>query len=86
MGKFKFELEFMIMDPGYTKENLDKIKENLQLLKINAHIFETPVFKIASTSASPCYLCAKMRRGYLYDYAKKLGCKKNSIKVIIWTM
>ena len=75
-GKFKYELEFIVMDPGYNKENMDKIKENLSLLNIQAHIFETPVFKVANTSSSPCYLCAKMRRGYLYDYAKKLGCNK----------
>jgi len=75
-GIYKFELEFIIMNPGYTEETLNKIKENLNLLKIEAHIFETPVFKIADNADSPCYLCAKMRRGYLYDYASKLGCNK----------
>ena len=75
-GMFKFELEFIVMDPGYNKENLIKIKENLKLLNIEAHIFETPIFKVADTSESPCYLCARMRRGYLYDYALKLGCNK----------
>lgn len=75
-GIFKFDLEFIIMNPGYNEENINKIKENLELLNINAHIFETPIFKVADTSSSPCYLCAKMRRGYLYDYAKKLGCNK----------
>lgn len=75
-GIFKFDLEFIIMNPGYNDEVLSKIKENLKLLNIKAHIFETPVFKISETSDNPCYLCAKMRRGYLYDYAKKLGCNK----------
>lgn len=75
-GKYKYTLEFIIMNPGYNEENLKKIKENLNLLNINAHIFETPIFKVADKTTSPCYLCARMRRGYLYDYAKKLGCNK----------
>lgn len=75
-GKFKYELEFIVMNPGYNQKNIDKIKENLEILNIKAHIFETPIFKVISNSESPCYLCAKMRRGYLYDYAKKLGCNK----------
>lgn len=75
-GKFKFNLEFIIMNPGYSEENIKKIKENLDKLKIDAHIFETPIFKISSKSNDACYLCAKMRRGYLYDYANKLGCNK----------
>lgn len=75
-GMFKFELEYIIMDPGYTQEVLKKIKTNLNILNLNAHIFKTPIFKIADTKESPCYTCAKMRRGYLYDYAQKLGCNK----------
>lgn len=75
-GKFHYELEFIVMNPGYNEENLKLIKENLKLLNIDAHIFETPIFKVADGAESPCYLCAKMRRGYLYDYAKKLGCNK----------
>ena len=77
-GVFKFELIFMIMDPGYNKENLNKIKENLQLLNIKAHIFKTDIFEISSKldNENPCYMCAKMRRGYLYSEAKKLGCNK----------
>lgn len=76
-GKFHYDLEFIIMDPGYQKENLEKIKENLEKMNIKAHIFETPVFSVANTSKeSPCYLCARMRRGYLYSYAKSLGCNK----------
>ncbi len=75
-GVIKFSLEFIVMNPGYQEENLTRIKENLKLLNINAHIFDTPIFKVADSSESPCYLCAKMRRGYLYDYAQKLGCNK----------
>ena len=77
-GVFKFELIFMVMDPGYNKENLNKIKENLQLLNIKAHIFKTDIFEISSKldNENPCYMCAKMRRGYLYSEAKKLGCNK----------
>ena len=75
-GKIKFDLEYVIMNPGYTDEILNKIKDNLKILNINAHIFESPIFKIISKEKNPCYLCAKMRRGYLYNYAKELGCNK----------
>ena len=75
-GKIKFDLEYIIMNPGYTDEVLEKIKNNLELLHIKAHIFESQIFKIVSKEKNPCYLCAKMRRGYLYNYAKKLGCNK----------
>ena len=77
-GNVKFELEYIVMDPGYTKEILDKIKENLKILNIDAHIFRTEIFKIAdiSKAKSPCFLCARMRRGYLYNFAKNLGCNK----------
>ncbi|MDD2435263.1 MAG: ATP-binding protein [Bacilli bacterium] len=75
-GKFHYELEYIVMNPGYEDENLKQIKENLDLLKIKAHIFETPIFGVVGESENACYRCAKMRRGYLYDYAKKLGCNK----------
>ena len=75
-GKFHFDLEFIVMNPGYTDENLNKIKENLHHLNIEAHIFDTPIFSIADTTDNPCYMCAKMRRGYLYNYASQLGCNK----------
>lgn len=75
-GKFHFDLEFIVMNPGYTDENLKKIKENLKHLNISAHIFDTPIFSVADTTDNPCYMCAKMRRGYLYNYASKLGCNK----------
>ena len=75
-GQLNFDLEFIVMNPGYTKENIKKIKNNLKLLNIKAHIFDTKIFNIADQFDSPCYFCAKMRRGNLYDYAKKLGCNK----------
>ena len=77
-GNVKFELEYIVMDPGYTKEVLAKIKENLRILSIDAHIFRTEIFKIAdiSKAKSSCFLCARMRRGYLYNFAKNLGCNK----------
>ena len=76
-GKIHFDLEFIVMNPGYDQKNIGKIKENLNKLNINAHIFETPIFDVANNSKeSPCYLCARMRRGYLYSYASELGCNK----------
>lgn len=72
-----FELEFIVMNPGYNKKNLDKIKENLSILNIDAKIFETDIFEVASIQTkSPCYLCAKMRRGALYNFAQGLNCNK----------
>ena len=75
-GKFNFELKFIVMDPGYNDENILKIKENLKILNIEAEIFTTPIFDIADKTDNPCYMCAKMRRGYLYNYAKSIGCNK----------
>ena len=75
-GKIKFELEYIIMNPGYTDEVMDKITKNLTILNIKAHMFDSPIFNVVSEEKNPCYLCAKMRRGYLYSYAKKLGCNK----------
>ena len=72
-----FEIEFLVMDPGYNAENLEKIKKNAEILEIPIHIFNTDIFEIAdNVSQSPCYLCARMRRGYLYSEAQKLGCNK----------
>ena len=76
-GHTPFSLEFIVMNPGYNKENYDKICENAKILDIPVHFFETPIFDIVdSVSDSPCYLCARMRRGYLYSKAKELGCNK----------
>ena len=72
-----FDVEFLVMNPGYNELNLQIIKNNLQTLQIPARIVETDIFDIAnSTSESPCYLCGRMRRGALYRIAKSLGCNK----------
>ncbi len=76
-GKYPFELEFIVMDPGYKEENRTLIKKNAELLEIPIHIFETDIFDIVhEIKDSPCYLCARMRRGNLYAFAKSLGCNK----------
>lgn len=75
-GKINFELKFIVMNPGYEQKNLEQIKENLSKLNIEAHIFDTPIFEIADKTDNPCYLCAKMRRGYLYNFAKSINCNK----------
>lgn len=76
--KISFDLKFIIMDPGYTLETLEKINENLNILEIDAYIFKTDIFKVADNLdvKSPCYMCARMRRGNLYAKAKELGCNK----------
>lgn len=74
---FPFELEFLAMDPGYHWENRRKLEDNAALLQIPIHIFETRIFNIvAKIEKSPCYLCARMRRGYLYAKAQEMGCNK----------
>lgn len=77
-GRINFELEFIVMNPGYNKENLDLIKKNLKLLNIPAQIFDSNIFDVVNDygGASPCYLCARMRRGALYNKARELGCNK----------
>lgn len=75
--KVPFELLFLVMDPGYNEMNRQKIEDNAQLLHIPITIFETNIFSVANQSEhSPCYLCARMRRGYLYRKAQNLGCNK----------
>ncbi len=72
-----FELVFLVMDPGYNEENRKKIMDNAELLHIPTTVFESRIFDIAnSVDKSPCYLCARMRRGHLYAKAKELGCNK----------
>ena len=72
-----FELVYLVMDPGYNAVNRQKIESNAALLHIPITIFETNIFDVANnTDKSPCYLCAKMRRGHLYSKAKSLGCNK----------
>lgn len=77
-GETEFDLRFIVMDPGYNKESRKKIEENAKLLGIPIEIFETDVFasSLAAAGDAPCYLCARMRRGYLYAKAKELGCNK----------
>ena len=76
-NKFEFELVFLVMDPGYNPINREMIKKNLKLLNIEATIFESQIFdSVADIEKSPCYLCARMRRGHLYHHAKELGCNK----------
>ena len=72
-----FELVYLVMDPGYNAENRKKIEENAKLLHIPITVFETNIFTVADkTEKSPCYLCARMRRGHLYKKAQDLGCNK----------
>ena len=72
-----FEAVYLVMDPGYNEINRQKIESNAQFLHIPITIFETDIFAVANSSEqSPCYLCARMRRGYLYSKAKELGCNK----------
>ncbi len=72
-----FSLVFLVMDPGYNKENRKLIENNAKLLEIPITIFESDIFEVTTVAGgSPCYLCARMRRGCLYSKAKSLGCNK----------
>ena len=74
---FDFEVKYMVMNPGYNQKNLDMILKNLEILNIKATIVETNIFEVAAAQVkSPCYLCARMRRGALYRIAEDLGCNK----------
>jgi len=77
-GKFRFDLEFIVMDPGYDLVNLEKIKENASIMDIPIKIFTSDIFEVSEklNSKHPCYMCARMRRGFLYQKAKDLGCNK----------
>ena len=76
-GKFPFEVCYVCMNPGYNEANLNLIKENAKTMNIDLEIFESDIFDIVSTvEKSPCYLCARMRRGCLYKRAQELGCNK----------
>ena len=76
-GQNNFEIEFIVMDPGYKEENLQLIKDNAEKLDIPIQIFKSDIFEIVdSVDENPCYLCARMRRGYLYRFAQSLGCNK----------
>ena len=72
-----FELEYLVMDPGYAPANRAKIEENAEILGVPVTIFESDIFAVANgTEKNPCYLCARMRRGALYAKAQELGCNK----------
>ena len=75
---FDFDVHFLVMNPGYNKENYDLIKSNIEKLHIPATFIDTDIFEIANARdpKNACFLCAKMRRGALYNAAKKLGCNK----------
>ncbi len=76
-GDYPFDMEFIVMDPGYAPRNRQKIIENSELLGIPIKIFETDIFdSVFHIEKNPCYLCARMRRGHLYKYAQSLGCNK----------
>ena len=76
-GKKNFEVVFLVMNPGYNEINYQTIKDNAKILNVPLTVFESDIFNIvAAEEQSPCYLCARMRRGYLYSKAKELGCNK----------
>ena len=76
-NKFEFEVKFLVMDPGYSPANRKIIEENARKLNIPITVFESDIFdSVYHVEKSPCYLCARMRRGHLYHYAQELGCNK----------
>ncbi|MBR4973919.1 MAG: tRNA 2-thiocytidine biosynthesis protein TtcA [Clostridia bacterium] len=76
-SEIPFELVYLVMDPGYNAENRKLIEYNTKLLNLDVHIFESDIFEVTDrVGGSPCYLCARMRRGCLYSKAKELGCNK----------
>ena len=76
-NKFQFDVKFLVMDPGYSPANRQVIEENARKLKVPITVIESDIFdSVYNIEKSPCYLCARMRRGHLYSYAKELGCNK----------
>lgn len=76
-NKFPFEVVYLVMDPGYNEPNRQKIEDNARMLNIPITVFESDIFEsVVHIEKSPCYLCARMRRGHLYNKAKELGCNK----------
>lgn len=75
--KFPFEVKFLVMDPGYSPENRRVIEKNAESMSIPITIFESDIFdSVYNIEKNPCYICARMRRGYLYNKARELGCNK----------
>lgn len=75
--KFEFKVKYLVMDPGYNRENRAKIEQNAKNLGLEVEIFETDIFSnVVQIDKSPCYICARMRRGHLYNMAKQIGCNK----------
>ncbi len=76
-NKFAFDVVFLVMDPGYSPANRQRIEDNAKRLGVPVTIFESDIFSsVFHIESSPCYLCARMRRGYLYSKARELGCNK----------
>ena len=76
-NKFPFEVVYLVMDPGYSKANRQLIEENAKMLNIPISIYESDIFEsVTNIPKYPCYICARMRRGHLYNRAKELGCNK----------
>ena len=77
-SQINFEAHYVVMNPGYNKANIDLIIENAKTLNIPIEVFESDIFEVVDTisSEAPCYLCARMRRGHLYNKAQELGCNK----------
>lgn len=75
-SKYNFDLTYLVMNPGYTEENLQKIRENACVLNIPIIIKDSNIFEVIKENSSPCFLCARMRRGCLYSMAEELGCNK----------
>ena len=76
-GQISFDAIFLVMNPGYNEDNWNIIQNNAKILGIPLTVFNTEIFDVvAGIEKNPCYLCARMRRGYLYSHAKELGCNK----------
>lgn len=76
-SEIPFEAKYIVMNPGYNIRNRQKIEENAEIFGISIEMFESTIFDaVADIKDNPCYLCARMRRGYLYSYAQKIGCNK----------